>query len=295
MTQKLREGYLDAIQAMESGAGVFTEIVVNQDKNLGSLIRTTAEVPRVLRTGAGSGGLTQSTGFGPGGITGGSDPRSEEYGKSVLTNFEQVNQLMAELPKQIGEETGKNLAIAASARPEYGSVILDGTSPGSAGTVTVGGGSTSPGSADKASPGSADKALAEISAETAKFSKQIAEISAEVAKFRQLAIENKLQDKASPGSADKALAEASAEASAETEKFRQQVIEIRLQDKASNLRQRSTEVALNTQQQQLQQSVKAGSVTVETAAIAETITKGMVAAVEIGVRNALSVLEQKTA
>ena len=190
MTQRLREGYLDAIQAMESGAGVFTEIVVNQDKNLGSLIRTTAEVPRVLRTGAGAGGLTQSTGFGPGGITGGSDPRSPEYGKSVLTNFEQINQLMAELPKQIGEETGKNLAIAAGARPEYGSVIMGGTSPGSAGTVTVGtgGGATTSGGGGKA-----------------------------------------------------------------------------------------------------------GSVTVETGAIAETITKGMVSAVEIGVRNALSVLEKKTA
>ena len=190
MTQRLREGYLDAIQAMESGAGVFTEIVVNQDKNLGSLIRTTAEVPRVLRTGAGAGGLTQSTGFGPGGITGGSDPRSPEYGKSVLTNFEQINQLMAELPKQIGEETGKNLAIAAGARPEYGGVIMGGTSPGSAGTVTVGtgGGATTSGGGGKA-----------------------------------------------------------------------------------------------------------GSVTVETGAIAETITKGMVSAVEIGVRNALSVLEKKTA
>ena len=190
MTQRLREGYLDAIQAMESGAGVFTEIVVNQDKNLGSLIRTTAEVPRVLRTGAGAGGLTQSTGFGPGGITGGSDPRSPEYGKSVLTNFEQINQLMAELPKQIGEETGKNLAIAAGARPEYGGVIMGGTSPGSAGTVTVGtgGGTTTSGGGGKAS-----------------------------------------------------------------------------------------------------------SVTVETGAIAETITKGMVSAVEIGVRNALSVLEKKTA
>ena len=288
MTQKLREGYLDAIQAMESGAGVFTEIVVNQDKNLGSLIRTTAEVPRVLRTGAGSGGLTQSTGFGPGGITGGSDPRSEEYGKSVLTNFEQVNQLMAELPKLIGEETGKNLARAASARPEYGGVILDGTSPGSAGTVTVGG-STSPGSADKASPGSADKA----SPGSASKVQAQAQAEADASKLRQLSIEVNLQGKASPGSADKALAEASAEASAETEKFRQQVIEIRLQDKASNLRQQP-EVALNTQQL-INQSGKAGSVTVETAAIAETITKGMVAAVEIGVRNALSVLEQKTA
>ena len=205
MTQKLREGYLDAIQAMESGAGVFTEIVVNQDKNLGSLIRTTAEVPRVLRTGAGSGGLTQPTGFGPGGMTGGSDPRSEEYGKSVLTNFEQVNQLMAELPKLIGEETGKNLAIAAGARPEYGSVILGGTSPGSAGTVTVGGGSTSLGSAGNVTVG------------------------------------NGGATSASGGGG------------------------------------------------------KAGSVTVETGAIAETITKGMVAAVEIGVRNALSVLEKKTA
>jgi hypothetical protein len=172
---------------------------------LGSLIRTTAEVPRVLRTGAGSGGLTQSTGFGPGGLTGGSDPRSEEYGKSVLTNFEQVNQLMAELPKQIGEETGKNLAIAASARPDYGGVILGGTSPGSAGTVTVGGGSTSPGSTGNVTVGTGGSTSAS-------------------------------------GGAG-----------------------------------------------------KAGSVTVETGAIAETITKGMVAAVEIGVRNALSVLEKKTA
>ena len=190
MTQRLREGYLEAVQAMESGAGVFTEIVVNQDKNLGSLIRTTAEVPRVLRTGAGAGGLTQATGFGPGGITGGADPRSPEYGKSVLNNFEQINQLVADLPKQIGEETGKNLAIAAGARPEYGGVIMGGTSPGSAGTVTVGtgGGTTTSGGGGKA-----------------------------------------------------------------------------------------------------------GSVTVETGAIAETITKGMVTAVETGVRNALSILEKKTA
>jgi hypothetical protein len=114
--------------------------------------------------------------------------------------------------------------------------------------VTVGGGSTSPGSAGKASPGSADKA--------------------------------------SPGSASKVQAQAQA-AEVDASKLRQQSVEI-------SLRQQ-TEVALNTQQQQLQQSVKAGSVTVETAAIAETITKGMVAAVEIGVRNALSVLEQKTA
>jgi hypothetical protein len=205
MTQRLREGYLDAIQAMESGAGVFTEIVVNQDKNLGSLIRTTAEVPRVLRTGAGAGGLTQSTGFGPGGITGGSDPRSPEYGKSVLTNFEQINQLMAELPKQIGEETGKNLAIAAGARPEYGGVILGGTSPGSAGTVTVGGGGTSLGSAGTVTAG------------------------------------NGGTTSASGGAG------------------------------------------------------RASSITVETGAIADTITKGMVSAVEIGVRNALSVLEKKTA
>ena len=61
---------------MQSGAGIFTELIVSQDKSLGALIRTTQEVPRVLRTGAGSGGITSATQFGPGGLSGSFDPKS---------------------------------------------------------------------------------------------------------------------------------------------------------------------------------------------------------------------------
>lgn len=135
--QKLREGYLDAIQAMETGAGVFSEIIVSQDKNLGALIRTTGEVPRVLRTGAGSGGLTAATGYGPGGITGGFNPQSPEYGEHVISNFEQINKLVEDLPAQIGKSTAENLAIAAKAHPSHTGVIVGAAAPGSAGTITA--------------------------------------------------------------------------------------------------------------------------------------------------------------
>lgn len=141
--QKLREGYLDAINAMESGAGIFTEIVVNQEKNLGSLIRTTAEVPRVLRTGAGSGGILQATSFGPGGIVGGEGPKSEEYSKHVLTNFDQINALVEDLPAQIGKSTAENLAIAAKANPWYESQIDAAATPGKAGALTASGATVS--------------------------------------------------------------------------------------------------------------------------------------------------------
>lgn len=135
--QKLREGYLDAINSMESGAGMFTEIVVDQNKNLGALIRTTEEVPRVLRTGAGSGGITQASQFGPGGLVGGFGPKSEEYSKHVITSMDDIQKLVQDLPKQIGE----NIALAAGARPEYTGQIVGAATPGKAGTIVAPAGS----------------------------------------------------------------------------------------------------------------------------------------------------------
>ena len=134
--QKLREGYLDSIDAMQSGAGIFTELIVSQDKSLGALIRTTQEVPRVLRTGAGSGGITSATQFGPGGLSGSFDPKSEEYSKHVLTNISQINDLVSSLPEQIGKSVGTNLALAAKGRSEYDGQIMGAASPGTSGVIS---------------------------------------------------------------------------------------------------------------------------------------------------------------
>ena len=134
--QKLREGYLDSIDAMQSGAGIFTELIVSQDKSLGALIRTTQEVPRVLRTGAGSGGITSATQFGPGGLSGSFDPKSEEYSKHVLTNISQINDLVSSLPEQIGKSVGTNLALAAKGRSEYDGQVMGAASPGTSEAAT---------------------------------------------------------------------------------------------------------------------------------------------------------------
>jgi len=131
--QKLREGYLEAVNYMESGAGMFTEIVADQNKNLGALIRTTEEVPRVLRTGAGSGGITQASQFGPGGLIGGFNPKSEEYSKHVITSMDDLQKLVENLPKQIGE----NIAIAAKARPEYEGHLVGAAESGKAGPINA--------------------------------------------------------------------------------------------------------------------------------------------------------------
>lgn len=143
-TQKMREGYLDAIDSMQSGAGMFTEIVADQNKSLGALVRTTEEMPRVLRTGAGSGGILEAGQFGPGGITGGFDPNSPEYSKHVIRNMDDVKSLLVELPKQMGDEVGTRLGWAAKGREEFGGQIAGSAAPGEAGTIAAGS-STAPG------------------------------------------------------------------------------------------------------------------------------------------------------
>ena len=130
--QKLREGYLDAIDSMQSGAGIFTEMIVSQDQSLGALIRTTGEVPRVLKTGAGSGGLTQATQFGVGGMTGGFNPQSEEYGKSVLSSFDDMKKLVEQLPGQIAQNSGGNAALGAKTQGGDNE-LLGGVAPGTVG------------------------------------------------------------------------------------------------------------------------------------------------------------------
>lgn len=71
MTKQIREGYLDALSSMMEGAGVFAEIVVDQEKNLGTLLRTAKDMPTSLRTGAADGRGAEMSTFGVGGIQAG--------------------------------------------------------------------------------------------------------------------------------------------------------------------------------------------------------------------------------
>ena len=141
MTQKLREGYLEAIDAMNTGQGMFLEIVLDQEKGLGALIRTTEEVPRVLKTGAGSGGILSPTSFGPGGISGGFDPNSPEYSEHVLNNMDKINEAVGDLQEvisQSAEKTGDRIAWAIKSRPEFIGQVDAGAYPGSGGAASVG-------------------------------------------------------------------------------------------------------------------------------------------------------------
>ena len=68
LTKQIREGYLDALSAMSEGAGVFAEIIVDQSKNLGTLLRTAKDMPTSLRTGSNTGSGAGISQFSAGGL-----------------------------------------------------------------------------------------------------------------------------------------------------------------------------------------------------------------------------------
>jgi len=75
--KQLRDGFIDAITAMTTGAGVFNEIVIDQDQNLGAFMRTTDEAVSVLRTGSSSGKGAGMSRHGIGGFTRGAAPSGD--------------------------------------------------------------------------------------------------------------------------------------------------------------------------------------------------------------------------
>lgn len=77
MLRALREGYISAIAAMNTGAGVFSKIIIDQNKNLGTLLRSTGSVPIAIRTGSDAGGFRTTERFTPGGIS--SSPERRRY------------------------------------------------------------------------------------------------------------------------------------------------------------------------------------------------------------------------
>lgn len=68
LTKVMRDGYIDAIAAMTTGAGMFTQITIDQNKNLGQLAAGTNNRVVGLRSGAMGRGLTSSERYTAGGI-----------------------------------------------------------------------------------------------------------------------------------------------------------------------------------------------------------------------------------
>lgn len=84
LTKALREGYISAIAAMTTGAGVFTRIVISQEKRLGSLVFGAPDKVRALRAGSELEGRRESGRFGAGSLTEGAAGAAE---KAVLSQF----------------------------------------------------------------------------------------------------------------------------------------------------------------------------------------------------------------
>lgn len=84
LTKALREGYISAIAAMTTGAGVFTRIVISQEKRLGSLVFGAPNRIRALRAGSELEGRRESGRFGAGSLTEGAAGAAE---KAVLSQF----------------------------------------------------------------------------------------------------------------------------------------------------------------------------------------------------------------
>lgn len=113
MTKQIREGYLDALSSMMEGAGVFAEIVVDQEKNLGTLLRTAKDMPTSLRTGAADGRGAEMSTFGVGGIQAG------EWSQD-MANY--TNELVS---SQIPEITDYLKQIASRATGDVASLNAD--------------------------------------------------------------------------------------------------------------------------------------------------------------------------
>lgn len=84
LTKSLREGYISAIAAMTTGAGVFSRIIISQDKRLGNLVSSAPNKIRALRAGSELEGRRESGRFGAGYLTEGAAGDAE---KQTLSQY----------------------------------------------------------------------------------------------------------------------------------------------------------------------------------------------------------------
>ena len=116
VTKSMREGWISAINAMTTGAGVFTRIVIDQNSRLGNLAFSRPDKLKALRMGGAAGGRTESALWTPGGFKEGGVGAWEQ---SVLSNYginpksmvqDAVNAMM-----KYQEEKGSKMSSAAAA------------------------------------------------------------------------------------------------------------------------------------------------------------------------------------
>jgi len=112
MTKQIREGYLDALSSMMEGAGVFAEIVVDQEKNLGTLLRTAKDMPTSLRTGAADGRGAGISTFGAGGLQAGEwSQEMASYTNELVSS--QIPEITDYLKQIAGRATGDVASLNA--------------------------------------------------------------------------------------------------------------------------------------------------------------------------------------
>jgi hypothetical protein len=146
IVKSLREGYISAIQAMTSGAGVFTRIVLKQDQGLGTLAAMRRDGLNALTTGGIGGGRTSSGRFGIGGFTEG---EAGAYERGVLSKIgvSAANSLQQNVSSMMNyaqrASAGMSGAMASYGQGPLGSGAFAGAS--SSGMTRYGGGGTASG------------------------------------------------------------------------------------------------------------------------------------------------------
>jgi len=129
VTRVIRDGWVSAISAMMTGNGMFTKIVIDQNKRVGTMMSATENATTGLRTGFAGRGFTESQRYTPGGISGSNDGVTDAWGNAMTTG----NPLS-------GFNGGKNAADVAKAWSQWQESIGRnmGTSAAGAGNVRYG-------------------------------------------------------------------------------------------------------------------------------------------------------------
>jgi len=115
VSKSMREGWIGAIQAMTSGAGVFTRIVLDKDKRLGNLAFARPDAIKALALGGTTGGRTESARWTPGGFSEGSVGGFEksvlkQYGVDTTNTVQQTVKALMDYQKT----TGSQMSTAAA-------------------------------------------------------------------------------------------------------------------------------------------------------------------------------------
>ena len=135
MLRALRDGYISSINAMNTGAGVFTKIIIDQNRNMGTLLRSTGSVPVALRTGSDVGGFRTSERFTPTGIASSAERRAfpmvrpeweaamdSRVGFSGLGQSATLSEIADSVSDRIVERVGSMSGEAAGAGANYSNI-----------------------------------------------------------------------------------------------------------------------------------------------------------------------------